>query len=93
MRNLSIAAFAVVISAVASIAVLSKGVLAAPNDGTAENVQGDAPDEAWTEITDRGIEWAPTVILVIGGLFAFALVFGLIYMGLSRARRAMFGGR
>ena len=61
--------------------------------GSVTDVVGDNPAESWNIIVDRSIEWTPIVLTIVGGLFAFSLVFGLIYMGLRRSRRAMFGGK
>ena len=76
--------------AVVLVALLFGSVAhAAVGDGNADAVSGDDPADAWAQISDYGIENAPTIVAIIGGLFLVGLAFYLFRRGLRRARSAM----
>ena len=60
-----------------------------PGSGHSTAVTGDHPADVWDQITDYGIENAPTIVAIIGGLFLVGLAFYLFRRGLMRARSAM----
>ena len=45
--------------------------------------------DAATIIRDSGLEWAPSIVAVIGAIFLVGLTFWLIRRGLAKARGEM----
>ena len=59
--------------------------LAAPNDGTVEEVTGDAPGDVWAQIQDRVIEWTPIIIILFAGILIFGFTMLLLAVGSRKA--------
>ena len=77
-------AFAVGLS-VLLIVGMQRLAAAAPNDGTVEAVDGDAPGDVWAQIQDRVIEWTPTIIVIFAGILIFGFTMLLLAVGSRKA--------
>ena len=58
-------------------------------DGPVDDVANQSPGDAVSVIRDYGLEWAPTIMAVIGAVTLVGLTFYLVRRGLMRARGEM----
>ena len=74
---------------VAVLSTAAGAAFAAVGDGTPDDVANDNPSDAFGVIRDWGLENAPTIVAIIGGIFLVSLTFSLIRRGLRRSKSAM----
>lgn len=62
-----------------------------PGDGVVAPVTGDDPRDVWGQITDRAIEWTPTILLLFFGILIFGFTMLLLIAGSRRALSKLVG--